>query len=115
MPEGEDIVKTFNHRVNLMDSLSKEITSVEDSNDRKTLSQKDFLEKEINAIKAEFDELSSLSKELIKAVYSLGKTLKDKASTKELEAVKEKLDSWQLEEYMTKHELEEAFNFYSKK
>ena len=114
MDETTKLFDDFSHRIKLMDKLSKEIESLQESNNRTVLTQKDFFEKEIHNLQVEMLELSNNTKQLVKAVYDLGKILKDKVSTRELDKVKELVDNWKLEEFIQHGDLEQTFSNYKK-
>jgi hypothetical protein len=97
-----------------MNEHSKHIDSLETKNNQDIHNQSDLFEKGIVDLRKEFNELSTTTKDLVKSVYDLGKTLKDKVSKRELNKVKEKIEAWELEDYISHDELKNNFKEYSK-
>lgn len=114
MDETTKLFDDFDHRLKLTDKLAKDINEQENNNDIHISRQRKQFEKEISDLKEEFNELSKNADKLVKAVYHLGKILKDKVSTKDLEKIKEKIDSWHLEEFIRHDELEKTFSEYKR-
>lgn len=114
MDETEKLFSDFNHRLNTIDIESKQINNTETSNANKLLMQKDLIKKEIASLREEFNDISKTTNELIKEVFGIGKVLKDKISQRDLDRIKERIESWKPEEYIQKDELNKTFDNYSK-
>lgn len=112
MDETTKLFDDFDHRLSQTDKLAKDIDSQEDNNNTNISRQRQQFEKEISDLKKDFNELSKNTDKLVKAVYHLGRILKDKVSTRDLEKIKEKIDSWHLEEFIRHDELEKTFSEY---
>jgi len=112
MDETTKLFDDFDYRLKLTDKLAKDIDYQEDNNNIQISRQRKKFEKEISNLKEEFNELSKNTKELVKAVYHLGRILKDKVTKRDLEKIKEKIDSWHLEEFIRHDELEKTFSKY---
>jgi peptidoglycan hydrolase CwlO-like protein len=115
MDETTKLFDSFQHRLNLTDKLSKDVNNQENNNNLNITRQKDSFQKEISDLKEQFDELSKSTNELVVFVYQLGKILKDKVTTRDLDKIKEKIDSWNFEEFVRHDELEQTFSQYHDK
>lgn len=101
-----------------MNALQKE-----DGNEREgiekqltTIKQKrNHYKEQVQQTKDEIDDLKKEREELQNIITRLGNKLKQKVPSQEFNALKETIDTWNLERFMHHKELEESWNHYAGK
>jgi len=108
------LIESFEHRLNLLERETKDISSLESRNNTNLIVSKTRRSQEVSRLKKELESLNSETEELVKLVFEIGKSLKDKVRKRDFENLKNKIDSWNLEDFMTFRDLINSFNIYSK-
>ncbi|MCF7798953.1 hypothetical protein K9M74_03550 [Candidatus Woesearchaeota archaeon] len=109
---AEELIDKMRHRVSLLTTTDKELNEAY-TDQKKTLAEQQILfEEELHLLREEIQQLQHTMQELRKAIFGIGHQLKTKVPTPTLNALQEKIDSWKLEEYITKKEVPELFEKY---
>lgn len=111
---NEKVFEQLLHRLDLLEKTHADV-------DFKHTEQQDYIKAIKQSLKTEKEtirnELTSMKEEcnnLHNALFKLGAALKEKTLQRDVDTFKEQLDNWQLEDFISKKELEPSFNRYSK-
>ncbi len=113
MVDVNHLIFDFNHRLNLLTNVFKDISAQEFGNSTKVTVFDVSLHKEILDLKKEMSNLMVESDVLVKLVFELGSSLKNRVRKSELATLKNKIDSWPLEDFISYNELSHNFNNYA--
>ena len=107
-----DLHEQIDHRLNLVeDSNSKlDIKSLKHQNQIKALNTR--LIDDINTLRKDIQNATRNVDLEIKRIYELGTKLKEKVRQTDMAKMKNTIDTWALESFMHKAELDRRFEFY---
>jgi len=108
------IIDRFEHRMQLTDESNDKFELKINKNESELKDKQKEIKEQIKKLHSELDEIQDNSRNLKKHVYSIGSILKDRLTKRDFDKLKEIIDAWPLEEYLTRNELERAFAKYAK-
>lgn len=109
----ENIFNQINHRFVLLKDLDADLISRQRRGEDNISQQDKIMTMEILRLGKELDETKELADTLNKTIHHLGGLLKNKIQKRDVEQLSRNIDSWKLEEFITKKELDKLFNHYS--
>lgn len=108
------ILFEFEKRMSRTDEFNDEFELSINKDESELKNKQKNIKLQIKKLNEELNEIQKNSKNLKKHVYSLGNILKDRLTKRDFDKLKEIVDAWPLEEYITRDELERAFSKYAK-
>ena len=109
----DDIFKTMTHRFNLLEKLDADLVSRRRRGEDDIRQQDEAISMSIEQLNKDLLETKKLAETLNQTIHHLGRLLKNKVPKRDVEELSKNIDSWKLEEFITKKELEKMFNHYS--
>ena len=111
-PRLEDmkILDKLNKRLDIIENNNAKLRKTQEEQTRKVENQRKIQKEEVMEFQKQCQEIEEHFKELKKIVFTIGHKLKDKVTKDEMEAMKKRIESWPLEEYINRNELEKTYN-----
>ncbi len=110
----EKLIEQLDHRTSLLSTTDKKLSSKYNTQEKALIEQQRIFQQELKILEKEIEFLQETAKTLRKTVFVLGHQLKNKVTTQMSKSIQDKIESWPLEEYITKKELPKLFEKYTK-
>lgn len=112
--EDRSIIGQLNHRLTLLQTSNKQLTTEYHEHDLNLDAHQTAARSALEEIKENITALGQEINTLRSNIYAIGRHLRDKVSTQELQMVAERIEETNFEERITKPELNRAWNKYTR-
>lgn len=105
----QDINKQIEHRMGLLLKTHNELEAEDQKQTMDIQRINREAKKELNEIKKEIGEYKELVDKIYNIVFQIGHQLRQKVPKQQLENLQKKVDEWNVDQFITRKELEKTF------
>lgn len=113
--EDVRILSKISKRLDIIEETNIQLKDTQEDQLRRLNNQRELQKEEVKKFQSECKEIEEGFKQITKSIFEIGKQLKEKVSKDELEFLKEEVDKWPLENYITQKELKKTYNHYKER
>lgn len=113
--EETKLLNQFSKRMQHLQQTHSALTNQHKQQQADIERQQKLFSQDMAQIKEMYEDVSKIVSQLHNALLQISTVLKEKIPQKEFEELKNRIDAWPLEAFMTHKELEPRFSLYSKR